>query len=130
MDIKTEETTLLICDADYQHLLSLIAAYPQESLEPLREELAKARIIPKAEFPSNVVRLYSKVLVVDLNTNKESQLTLVLPYEADIASGKVSILAPMGTALIGLKVDQKYEWMMPKGNQKKFQVKAILDEEK
>lgn len=84
-------------------------------LEHLEEELDRAVLVSSRNVPSDVVTMNSEVLVRDLDTGKEMTYRLVFPGDADIEQGKISILAPIGTALIGFRTGDTVEWKVPAG---------------
>lgn len=90
----------------------------------LSEELADATVMDDSEFPKDVIRLNSKVTIVDVKNKKEMLFTLVLPSESNIKEKKVSILAPIGTAVIGFREGQKVSWNVPAG-QTEFLIKKV-----
>ncbi len=112
---------LLISENDYTRLIDLIKAErqskqtPEELLAKLAEELKKAKKADGLKLPAEVIRMHSKVVLEDLQTKKEIELTLVYPHESDIKERKISILAPIGMALIGYKEGDTVEWTIPSG---------------
>ncbi len=96
-----------------------------EYLSKLREELARARVMPSTEIPANVITMNSRVVLVDVDTGEKMNLTLVFPENADIEKGKISILAPVGTGMLGYELGDVFEWKVPDGV-RKLQVKEIL----
>lgn len=95
--------------------------FDQSNAHSLEEELKRARLVSKKSFPSDVVRLNSKVRILDAARRKEMEVTLVIPEKADVKQGKISIMAPIGTALIGFRKGQEVEWKVPSG-QKTFKI--------
>ncbi|HMN67601.1 MAG TPA: nucleoside diphosphate kinase regulator [Bdellovibrionales bacterium] len=93
-----------------------------EAGELLEEELARASIVPDDELPSDVVSMNSEITYQDLETGAEQTVTLVYPQEANSAENKISILAPIGSALIGLRVGGVIKWPIPKGKIKEIKV--------
>ncbi len=90
----------------------------------LYEELKKAKVVTAEDFPDDVVRLDSSVVIRDLETKRDMSLTIVLPQKADIKQKKVSVLAPVGTALIGFKKGQIVSWEVPSGK-KDFKIMEV-----
>ena len=87
----------------------------KENFSKLYKELKKAQIVDPEDFPSDVVRLNSTVTVKDLQTKRDIKITIVLPQQADIKKKKVSVLAPIGTALIGFSKGRQVSWEVPAG---------------
>jgi len=75
----------------------------QNCLRPLLNEINRATIMSRDDIPSDVIRLNSTAIIKDLATGRVMALTLVLLEQADIRNGKVSVLDPIGTSLIGFK---------------------------
>jgi len=96
----------------------------KENFSKLSEELKKAKIVDAEDFPNDVVRLDSTVVIKDLQTNREMTITIVLPQKADIKQKKVSVLAPIGTASIGFGKGQKVSWEVPSGK-KDFKILEV-----
>lgn len=107
--------SLVISEEDYQKISSLLLNIKTEIAELLEEELGRATLVPASELPENVVSMNSEVTFIDLDTNKEQKVTLVYPNEADIEKRKISIFAPVGAALIGLRIGQSIDWPLPDG---------------
>ncbi len=83
--------------------------------ERLTKELEIAKVVEPQEIPPDVVTMHSVVKVSFLNTKKQVQFQLVYPREADMKSGKISILSPVATALIGYRKNDELEWIVPAG---------------
>lgn len=87
----------------------------KENFGRLYQELKKAEIVPAEDFPDDVVRLDSSVVIRDIKTGRDMTITIVLPQKADIKQKKVSVLAPIGTALLGFRKGQIVSWEVPSG---------------
>ncbi len=96
----------------------------KENFSKLSQELKKAQIVDAENFPDDIVRLDSTVVIKDLQTKREMTITIVLPQKADIKQKKVSVLAPIGTALIGFGKGQKVSWEVPSGK-KDFKIMEV-----
>lgn len=125
--MSNNTTKLVLSENDYKKLSALVASCDLEIISSLEEEIGKARIVPESELPTDAVSMHSKVKILDLDSSHESEITLVYPHEADSENHRVSVLAPMGVALIGLRVGQTYEWRMPNGKTKRFRVNAVTN---
>lgn len=97
----------------------------KENYSKLSEEIKRARLVEEKDFPKDVVRLDSTVVIKDLTTNRNMTVTIVLPNKADIKQKKVSVLAPVGTALIGFKKGQIVSWNVPSGK-KDFEIMEVI----
>ena len=87
----------------------------RENFSKLSGELKKAQIVEDDSMPADIVRLGSTVVIKDLVTRRDMTVTIVLPSKADIKQKKVSVLAPIGTALIGFRKGQVVSWNVPSG---------------
>ena len=94
-------------------------------LEELDEELDRAEAMKPQEIPDDVITMNSTFRLRDVDTDQEAVYTLVFPGDADSARGKVSILAPIGTAVLGYKIGDMIEWEVPAGR-KRFKVEQIM----
>ena len=84
-------------------------------LRDLQKELARAKVVSSQRVPPDVVTMNSEVLLRDLSTSEEMSLRLVFPKDADMDSGSISILAPVGTAILGYREGDVVEWPVPIG---------------
>ncbi len=111
---------------DYERLDRLLAAEPSRvDLDALREEIERAQIVAPEQVPSNVVTMNSVVRFVSEDTNAESEITLVYPGQADVVKGRISVLAPVGSALLGLTVGDVITWPLPNGRTGRLRVVAV-----
>ena len=94
-------------------------------LEELDEELDRADLVKPQEIPNDVITMNSTFRLRDLDRGEEAVYMLVFPGEADSAKGKISILAPIGTAVLGYRLGDTIEWDVPAGL-KRFKVEEIV----
>ena len=120
------QNNLILTQADFQKLSSLVSSTQSEIAELLEDELGRASIVSNDKLPQDVVSMNSQVSFQNLDTGKESVVTLVYPHEANIDENKISILAPIGSALIGLGVGQIINWPVPNGKEKRLKVVSVL----
>lgn len=110
---------IMLSTPDVQRLRGILAAAgthshrDHEHVDDLRDELDRARVLDREEIPADVVTLDSTVTVRDLANGAYSDYIVVSPSQADVASGRISVLAPLGTALIGYRTGAQIEWQMP-----------------
>lgn len=97
----------------------------REDLAVLNAELARAEIVAPETVSHNVITMNSTVVMLDLETGDEETYTLVFPETADIAGGRISVLAPIGTAMLGYEVGDTFEWVVPAGK-RRLQIQKIL----
>src|ERR1041385_2365845 len=84
-------------------------------LDRLEEELDRADVVDPKDVPSDVITMRSKVRLKDLSTGEEMVYSLVFPTEANLDEGKISVLAPIGTAMLGYSRGDVIEWEVPSG---------------
>ena len=87
-----------------------------ELLERLDEKLANATVVAPETMRPDVVTMNSKVRLRDLDEGEEVTYTLVFPDQANIEEGKISVVAPVGTAMLGRRVGDEFEWEVPAGS--------------
>lgn len=119
--MKVGENKVLIPQDDYVLLSAcvkntkVVAMKEPQHTRSLSEELQRAVVVDEDQFPADVIRLNSAATITDLASGNTITLRIVLPEFADIKEKKISVLAPMGTALLGFKKGQKVTWKMPAG---------------
>lgn len=111
---------LIVSSRDYARLLALGSAVP------LADELSRASVVPEERMPDNVVRMHSRVTYLDTDSGRRREVELVYPDEADLTSGKISVLAPVGSALLGLAEGQSIDWPFPRGGVRRLRVERTL----
>ena len=89
--------------------------FDRQNAEDLFAELKKAKLVSKEKFPADVVRLNSIVRIKSEDKDHVMELTIVTPDKADIKERKISIMSPIGTALIGFRQGQNVKWQVPSG---------------
>lgn len=122
-----ERNPVVITEEDYNLLKPLVSGSSGENDDmTLAHELNRAVIVKKENFPPDAVRLNSKVAILDLETQKVKEFTVVMPNNADIRQNKVSVLTPMGTALIGFRKSEEVMWKLPAG-MKRFRILNVVN---
>jgi regulator of nucleoside diphosphate kinase len=121
---------LLLSRLDVERIEALLEKLGSNSLNTsaLQDELVRAEILAPADMPADVITMNStaKVRLEDaVLGNHDHELTLVYPRDADGSADKVSILAPVGSALLGLRVGDAIDWPMPGGRNARLHVLAI-----
>lgn len=120
---------IVIGDRDYDRLTRLASAAPAslaDAAEELLGELDRAKVRPQSAVPSNVVRIGSLVTFRPA-TGEARTVHLVFPGQADIAEGRVSVLTPIGAALIGLAEGQSMSWDDRSGRRHDLTVLSVGD---
>jgi regulator of nucleoside diphosphate kinase len=90
----------------------------RQNLDRLDRELRRARRVAVAERPADVVALEAEVTVRDLDDQTEATYQLVLPAKADVARNRLSVLAPIGAALLGYRRGDQIDWPVPGGRRR------------
>jgi regulator of nucleoside diphosphate kinase len=122
---------ILITRDDMARLRELVRAgrrasrRDQSHLAELDRELDRAEIIETEDLSSDVVTMHSAVRVRDLDSGRSVVYTLAFPADADIEKQRISVLAPIGTALIGYRAGDHVEWRTP-GGTKRLQIEEVL----
>lgn len=122
----TAQPPIIITRADLQRLEALLEQLDDfdATAEALEAELSRAQVVGHTEVPAGVVTMNSRVHCREESSGKDYHLTLVFPEDAG-GEGKVSILAPVGSALLGLSVGQQIDWPGPAGKPLKLTLLAV-----
>ena len=119
-----KQREIFVTALDRERLEELIAV-PGEfgdrgrhDLDDLAAELHRAQVVEPKNLPPSVVTMNSEVILRDLDTSEEMHYRLVFPRDADIASGAISVLAPVGTAILGYREGDVVEWPVPSGKRR------------
>jgi regulator of nucleoside diphosphate kinase len=122
---------ITITKKDYDRLKILVSVDVDPSdpdkqvLRDLRGELERAVIVEPDKIDPDVVTMNSQVRIRDLDSGEENEYTIVYPEAADFSKGKISVLVPLGTALLGYRKGDVIEWNMP-GGVRKIKVEKVL----
>jgi regulator of nucleoside diphosphate kinase len=115
---------IYITEHDMQRLQKLIEVMSDRDrsskpyIEKLEEELDRANVVEPDGIPANIITMNSKVRLLDLNSGEEHVYALVFPGMANAAENAISVLAPVGTALLGYREGDIIEWEVPVGMRK------------
>ena len=127
------DSPIIISDSDILRLRGLLGSVhggpvlDHAHLAELRIELERAIVLPVHEVPDGVVTMGATVQVRDLINDRIESYQLVYPREADAAAHRVSVLAPLGTALLGNSAGDVVEWQMP-GGTRCFRIERVLQD--
>lgn len=119
-----KQRTILLTETDYQRLNSLVSG--NRNLEELENEIEAAQIMSPHELPSDLVTMNSTLRYLNVTDNKLGEMTLVYPQHADSKDKKISVTAPLGSALLGLRVGEEIEWTFPDGQTRELRVMEII----
>jgi regulator of nucleoside diphosphate kinase len=125
----TKRPEITVSTADLERLEGLLGELrggAPEIADGLRSELDRAKIVEPEDVPPDVVTMNSTVRFTDEETGREFERTLCYPHEATGGSDKVSILAPLGSALLGLAVGQSIDWPVPGGRTARIRILDVV----
>ena len=114
---RSERTApnIVVTAPDLERLQRVITGYANDDADQLDAELERAEVVAPEHVPSDVVTMNSDVVYEDVATGARRGIRVVYPDKADVERGWVSVLAPLGHALLGLRVGQEIQWRMPRG---------------
>lgn len=121
MQDKAFEKELYVTEQDLVRLEPILASAHQksgrgkENVQRLSEDLDRASVIDPENVPRDVVIMNSEICVMDMDSGEEMTFTLVFPEAADFSKSKISVLAPIGSAVLGYRTGDVVEWRVPAG---------------
>ncbi len=124
------QRSIYLTESDLRRLEPLVESarrYAQadnESLELLQSELDRAILCDIDDLPDQVVSVNSRVAVTDLESGKSAEYTIVFPRDANYEEKRISVLAPIGAALIGYRTGAEVEWPTP-GGLRRFRIDKV-----
>lgn len=125
----TQERPLLVTETDLERLQRVIELHSggrnAELVEMLDHELARAQVTSSQDVPPDVVTMNSTVVYEDQETGTRREVTLCYPQDARSDEGRVSVIAPIGSALLGLSVGQSIKWPVPGGRTRTLRIVAV-----
>ena len=113
------DRSIIVTDSDFALLRSL------DTHAHLAAELENAEIVAAGCVPPGVVTMNSRVLFEDVTAGESREITIVFPQDSDVLRGNVSVLAPVGTALLGLTEGESIVWPFPDGGSRCLRVLKI-----
>ena len=124
-----QESQIYITDQDKARLLETIrkaegSSGKRDDLTSLVAEIERATVVEQRKMPRNVVTMNSRFSVIDMKTSERFKYTLVYPEDADASANKISVLAPVGAAMLGYGVGDEVEWEVPDGT-RRFQIAKV-----
>lgn len=121
---------IVITESDMMSLRALVESslsfrkHDQAHLQRLEEELDLAAVLQGDQVPRDVVTMNSRVRVTDMNNGVQHVFQVVFPRDADIGKNRISVLAPIGTALLGYRAGDEVEWEVP-GGKRRFRINEV-----
>lgn len=119
---------IVVSSQDLERLETLLESLSGQELPgraALKAELARAEILEPRDMPPTVVTMNSTVRFRVESSSKDFHLTLVYPKDVDASGGTISILAPVGSALLGLSVGDEIEWPKPGGGMLRVRIEEV-----
>lgn len=119
---------IIVSSLDADRLEDLLGSLRGRSIpgrEQLAAELERAEVVEPADVPPTVVTMNSTVRFKVADTNEEFRLTLVYPKDVDASGGSISVLAPVGSALLGLSQGEEIEWPKPGGGVLRVRIEEV-----
>ncbi|MCM2348500.1 MAG: nucleoside diphosphate kinase regulator [Bacteriovoracaceae bacterium] len=116
--------TIILTETDYQRLNSLLSQH--SNLEDLENEIERAHIMSGSEIPSDLVTMDTTFKYLNVTDNKMGEMTIVYPQNANSGEKKISVTAPLGSALLGLRVGEEIDWKFPDGITRKLKVLEVV----
>ncbi|HET9596686.1 MAG TPA: nucleoside diphosphate kinase regulator [Anaeromyxobacteraceae bacterium] len=124
-----DRSAIYVTEHDLERLRRVVAAHESgrdaAAAQQLETELDRALVVPQGELPPDVVTMNSRVVFED-ETGRRRDIQLVYPREAAPERGRISILAPVGVALLGLAIGQEIDWPMPNGRTASLRIVSVL----
>lgn len=116
---------IFVKQSDYQALTEFIRRNRSDAAKDLQSELDRAEIVEDADYCSDFVCVDSQVTFLDLDLLTETKVTLVMPWQANVTLLKISVLSPVGCALLGLRKGSEIEWPLLNGKVRRMSVQEI-----
>lgn len=113
------KNTIYLTDKDYNRLLQVVQSQRQKNglfvVAALSQELKRAKVVSPTEIPADVITMNSRVRLKEMKSAAELDIDIVYPKDADVGKRKVSVLAPVGTAVLGCRVGDEVKWPVAQG---------------
>lgn len=127
--VAAKKPRIVVTEEDFQRLYGLVERYSEgrhaEAVELLDAELARAKVVSQKKVASDVVTMRSRVVVEDTASGRVHDVTLAYPEEVAAGESRLSVLAPVGIAVLGLKAGDEISWRMPGGTTTVLRVLSV-----
>lgn len=133
MNNTLNDRRIVLSDPDRRRLQVLVELAEREFprgdkyLQALKSKLLHASVAPHRKMPPDVITMNSRVLLYDLDLEESEEYTLVYPEDADLTLDRISVLAPIGTAILGHRIGDIVEWHVPAGL-RQLRVEAVVQQ--
>ena len=119
----SQSPSIVVTDRNLETLVGLVSTYRRtKEIEALEAEIERAHVIQARSVARNIVTMNSRVCFQDEDSGECQEITLVYPHEADVSANRISVLAPVGAALLGLAVGQVISWPVPGGATRRLRI--------
>lgn len=123
------DRNIYVTSDDRKRLQALLSrpteAMDRDDVSDLVAEVQRAVVMPASEIPPDVITMNTRARLLDLDQRTTLDYTVVYPEDADFAAGRISVVAPIGAAMLGYRVGDEIEWVVPSGP-RRLRVEAIL----
>ena len=123
------DRNIYVTSEDRKRLQALLSrptdTMDRDDVSGLVAEVQRAVVVPAPEIPPDVITMNSRARLLDLDQLTTLDYTVVFPEDADFAAGRISVVAPIGAAMLGYRVGDEIEWVVPSGP-RRLRVEAIL----
>ena len=123
------DRNIYVTSEDRKRLQALLSrptdTMDRDDVSGLVAEVQRAVVVPASEIPPDVITMNSRARLLDLDQLTTLDYTVVFPEDADFAAGRISVVAPIGAAMLGYRVGDEIEWVVPSGP-RRLRVEAIL----
>jgi regulator of nucleoside diphosphate kinase len=122
------QPNIIISEQDLNRLETMLEHQSEltQTMKHLENELARADVVQPHDVPANVVTMNAKVLITIAPETESTEIVLVYPHDFKGEKGQVNIIAPIGTAILGLAEGQEIEWPQPDGHIMKIKIEKVL----
>lgn len=123
-----EKPKIIISEQDLHRLETMLEHQPKltPTMLQLEDELARAEVVKPQDIPSNIVTMNARVEITIAPSEQATEITLVYPHDFKGEKGQVNVVAPIGTAILGLAEGQEIQWPQPDGHLMKVRIEKVL----
>lgn len=119
-----KEPMITLTELDYYRLSSLLEKEP--AIDDLENEIERARVVDFPEVPTDLVTMNTRFTYLNVTDDKICEMTIVYPPQANVEKRWISITAPLGAALIGLREGDEIDWTFPDGKTRTLRILSVI----